>query len=250
MQSISSLLSLAVSYEQELPAPAPIQIPVGAALAALIDHTLLKPDASSAQIENLCKEARQHLFASVCVNPTHVAQCSRWLAGSPVKVCSVVGFPLGATLTPVKVNETLECIQLGASEIDMVINIGALKDQNYTLALADIQAVVQAAHQNGAIVKVIIETALLTRQEKIIACLLCRQAQADFVKTSTGFAAAGATPEDVNLMWRVVGPQMQVKAAGGVRTYADALAMIQAGAGRIGASAGVQILRQAEEAAR
>jgi deoxyribose-phosphate aldolase len=150
----------------------------------------------------------------------------------------------------VKVHETLECIRLGASEIDMVINIGALKDQNYTLALEDIQAVVQAAHQNSAIVKVIIETALLTRQEKIIACLLCRQAQADFVKTSTGFASTGATPEDVDLMWRLIGPQIQVKAAGGVRTYADALAMIQAGAGRIGASAGVQILRQAEETAR
>ncbi len=211
--------------------------------ASMIDHTLLKPDATQDQIAQLCFEARKYNFASVCVNPANVKLCAELLKGSPVKVCTVIGFPLGATSTDAKVFETQNAIQNGATEIDMVINIGALKSRDLELVASDIRSIVQAAHQGGAIVKVIIEAALLTDEEKTIACLLSKEAGADFVKTSTGFASGGATVEDVTLMRRVVGPAMGVKAAGGIRTLEDAENMIKAGATRIGASAGVKIVQ-------
>ena len=209
----------------------------------MIDHTLLKPDATQDQIAQLCFEARKHGFASVCVNPTWVELCAKLLKGSPVKVCTVIGFPLGATAPEVKAFETQNALDHGATEIDMVINIGALKARDLDLVAKDIRGVVQAAHAAGAIVKVIIEAILLTDEEKTIACLLSKEAGADFVKTSTGFASGGATVHDVALMRRVVGPEMGVKAAGGVRTYEDAENMIKAGATRIGASAGVKIIQ-------
>ncbi|MCX7668935.1 MAG: deoxyribose-phosphate aldolase [Anaerolineae bacterium] len=215
--------------------------------AALIDHTLLKPTATAAQVRQLCAEAREHGFASVCVNPTWVALCAQELAGSPVKVCTVVGFPLGADLPEVKAFAAERCIALGATEIDMVLNIGALKSQEYAAVREDIAAVVRSAHAAGGIVKVIIETAYLTAEEKVAACVLAQDAAADFVKTSTGFGPAGATVADVALMRRVVGPAMGVKAAGGIRTASDFRAMVAAGANRIGASASVQIMRELRE---
>lgn len=213
-------------------------------IASYIDHTLLKPEATPAQIVQLCAEAREQHFASVCVNASHVALCARQLAGSGVAVCTVVGFPLGATSTATKVFEAKEAIANGASEVDMVIPIGLLKAGDYQGVLNDIQAVVNACHAGNAICKVIIETALLNDAEKVAASLLCVRAGADFVKTSTGFSTGGATPSDVALMRRTVGPSMGVKAAGGVRSYADALAMIAAGATRLGASAGVAVARE------
>ncbi len=246
MQTIANLLELAVSYDQELPpAPPALELPPGAKIAAWIDHTLLKPDATAAQVKVLCQEALEYRFASVCINPAYVPLASGLLAKSPVAVCTVVGFPLGAALPEYKVFETLASISAGAREIDMVINIGALKGEAYGLVLNEITGVVQTAHNQGALVKVILEMALLTRREKIVGCLLCKAAGADFVKTSTGFGPGGATVEDVALMRRVVGAERGVKAAGGVRTLADALAMIQAGANRLGASAGVTIVREA-----
>jgi len=218
-------------------------IPHDLGLARMIDHTLLRPDATPDQLAQLCFEARKHGFASVCINPAWVQLCSQLLHGSGVKVCTVVGFPLGATSTEVKVFETRNALEHGATEIDMVINIGALKSRDLELAARDIRGVVTAAHAGGAIVKVIIEAALLTDEEKTLACLLAKEAGADFVKTSTGFSSGGATVHDVELMRRVVGPAMGVKAAGGVRTYADAESMIKAGATRIGASAGVKIIQ-------
>jgi deoxyribose-phosphate aldolase len=218
-------------------------IPSDAGLARMIDHTLLKPDATPDQVAQLCFEARKHGFASVCINPAWVKLCAELLAGSPVKVCTVIGFPLGATAPEVKAFECQKALEHGATEIDMVINIGALKARDLELAAKDIRGVVTAAHARSAIVKVIIEAALLNDEEKTIACLLAKEAGADFVKTSTGFASGGATVHDVALMRRVVGPEMGVKAAGGVRTYADAESMIKAGATRIGASAGVKILQ-------
>ena len=218
-------------------------IPQDAALAGMIDHTLLKPEATREQIAQLCFEARKHNFASVCINPTWVELCAQLLQGSPVKVCTVIGFPLGATSPEVKVFEANQAIEHGASEIDMVINIGALKARDLELVGRDIQGVVAASHARGAIVKVIIEAALLSDEEKTIACLLSKEAGADFVKTSTGFASGGATVHDVELMRRVVGPEMGVKAAGGIRTFEDAENMIKAGATRIGASAGVKIIQ-------
>lgn len=218
-------------------------IPGDMNLARMIDHTLLKPDATQEQIAQLCFEARKYGFASVCVNPAWVELCAQLLKGSDVKVCTVIGFPLGATAPEVKVFETENAIEHGASEIDMVINIGALKARDLDLVARDIRGVVAAAHARGAIVKVIIEAALLTDEEKTIACLLSKEAGADFVKTSTGFASGGATVHDVELMRRVVGPEMGVKAAGGVRTYEDAEKMLRAGATRIGASAGVKIIQ-------
>ncbi len=213
-------------------------------IASFIDHTLLKPDATSAQIEKLCAEARQHGFASVCVNPTHVHACAEILdSGTTPKVCTVIGFPLGASASSVKSYETKIAIQDGAEEIDMVINIGALKDGNKDLVKNDIQDVVNTAHGAGAIVKVIIETFLLNDSEKETACLLAKKAGADFVKTSTGFSGGGATVEDIALMRRVVGSEMGVKASGGVRNLDDARAMISAGATRIGASSGVSIVQ-------
>lgn len=218
-------------------------IPDDLTKASYIDHTLLKADATSEQITQLCKEAQEYHFASVCVNPTNVKLCASLLAGSPVKVCSVIGFPLGASVPETKAFEAEQAIKDGANEVDMVINIGALKDRNLDLVARDILAVVQTAHARNAIVKVIIETALLTNEEKQIACLLSKEACADFVKTSTGFSTAGATVEDVSLMRHTVGPLIGVKAAGGIRTTEDFEKMIKAGATRIGASAGVRIIQ-------
>jgi deoxyribose-phosphate aldolase len=216
-------------------------------VARLIDHTLLKADASQDQIAQLCYEARTYQFASVCVNPAQVKLCAQLLKDSGVPVCTVVGFPLGATPGTVKAFETQQAIRDGAREIDMVINIGALKSQDYTTVYEDIAAVVRAAHAGNAIVKVIIEAALLNDEEKVVASQLTKAAGADFVKTSTGFGPGGATVADVALMRRVVGPSLGVKAAGGVGSYADAQAMITAGATRIGASAGVRIAGEANQ---
>jgi deoxyribose-phosphate aldolase len=211
----------------------------------MIDHTLLKPDASQDQIAQLCYEARKYQFASVCVNPTHVKLAAQLLKGSGVDVCTVVGFPLGATPPTVKAFETQQAIRDGATEIDMVINIGALKSKDYKAVHEDIGAVVRAAHAANVLVKVIIEAALLTDEEKVIASQLSKTADADYVKTSTGFGPGGATVADVALMRRVIGPEMGVKAAGGVKNYEDAQAMIAAGATRIGASAGIKIVQEA-----
>lgn len=216
-------------------------------VASLIDHTLLKPEATPAQIAQLCREAREHSFAAVCVNPVNVKLCAELLKGTPVKVCSVVAFPLGATLPEVKVYEAERVIADGAQEIDMVINIGALKAGDDELVKRDIAGVVRVCHAHGAICKAIIEAALLTEEEKIRACTLAKAAGADFVKTSTGFGPGGATVEDVALMRRVVGPELGVKAAGGIRSFKDVEALVKAGATRIGASAGVKIVQEAKE---
>jgi deoxyribose-phosphate aldolase len=220
-------------------------IPEDLSLAKMIDHTLLKPDATVDQIAQLCFEARKYGFASVCINPANVRLCADLLRGSPVKVCTAIGFPLGATPPEVKAFETKTALQQGANEIDMVINIGALKSKDVEHVARDIRSVVQVAHASGALVKVIIEAVLLTKDEKVTACLLAKEAGADFVKTSTGFSTGGATVEDVALMRSVVGPEMGVKAAGGVRTLEDAEKMVKAGATRIGASAGVKIVQDA-----
>jgi deoxyribose-phosphate aldolase len=218
-------------------------IPQDMNLAKMIDHTLLKPDATQQEIAQLCFEARKYGFASVCVNPTWVSLCAELLKGSAAKVCTVIGFPLGATSSETKAFETETAMRQGATEIDMVINIGALKARDLETVAKDIRGVVNAAHARNIIVKVIIEASLLTDEEKTIACLISKEAGADFVKTSTGFAGGGATVHDVELMRRTVGPQMGVKASGGVRTFEDAASMIKAGATRIGASAGVKILQ-------
>jgi deoxyribose-phosphate aldolase len=216
-----------------------------AEVARYIDHTLLKPEASRAEIEKLCQEARAYGFASVCVNPTWVKECAFALYGSPVKVCTVVGFPLGATLPDVKAYETRRAVFDGATEIDMVINIGALKSGDDALVRRDIAAVVEAAHEACAIVKVIIEAVLLADEEKVRACRLAKEAGADFVKTSTGFSKGGATVADIALMRQTVGGALGVKAAGGVKDLNAAREMIAAGATRIGASAGVAIVQEA-----
>jgi deoxyribose-phosphate aldolase len=215
-------------------------------VAAMIDHTLLKPEATRHEIETLCQEAAQYEFASVCVNPTWVALCTRLLRDSRVKVCSVVGFPLGATTSDVKHLETRRAIFDGACEIDMVINVGALKSGELRLVERDIEAVTVPCRETRAVSKVIIEAALLTDEEKITACTLAKAAGADFVKTSTGFGPGGATAHDVALMRRVVGEEMGVKAAGGVRDLDALKAMVAAGATRIGASAGVRIVQQSQ----
>ena len=212
------------------------------AIASLIDHTILKPEATRADLIKVCREARQYNFASVCVNPYWVPLVRAELAGSPVRVCTVVGFPLGATSTEAKVAETAAAVRAGAQEIDMVINIGALRSCDNEAVKSDIQQVVKVAHDAGAIVKVILETALLDDNQKAIACTLAKLAGADFVKTSTGFGPSGATAHDVALMRSVVGPEMGIKAAGGIRTLADLQAMTAAGATRIGASASVKIV--------
>jgi len=213
-------------------------------VAAMIDHTLLKPDATRSEIETLCREAKEFGFASVCVNPTWVATCARLMRSSSVAVCSVVGFPLGATTPDTKGYETRRAIFDGASEIDMVINVGALKSGDLHLVESDIRAVTSACRESNVLSKVIIETALLTNEEKVTACTLAKAAAADFVKTSTGFVPGGATAEDVALMRRVVGEDMGIKASGGVRTLEGVKAMVAAGATRIGASAGVRIVQQ------
>jgi len=212
-------------------------------LAKLIDHTLLKPQAAKNDIQTLCEEARRYSFASVCVNPYHVLWAASLLRGTEVKVCTVVGFPLGANNRGVKVQEAQKALLEGASELDMVINLGALKEENYSLVAQDIRGVVQAAH-GQALVKIIIETCYLTDSEKIKVCLIAKEEGADFVKTSTGFGSGGATVEDVRLMRETVGPQMGVKASGGIRDLATAKAMIAAGANRLGTSSGIAIIQK------
>ncbi len=214
--------------------------------ASLIDHTLLKPEASEADIRKLCEEAAKYGFASVCVNPVWVKKASEFLRGTEVPVCTVIGFPLGATLSDVKAFEARRAIFNGAKEVDMVINVGALKSGDDCAVEDDVRAVAEAAHENGVLCKVIIETALLTDDEKVRACLASRNAGADFVKTSTGFSKGGATVEDVRLMRRTVGKALGVKASGGVKGIDDARKMFEAGATRIGASVGVKIAQEAE----
>ncbi|HFI2462793.1 deoxyribose-phosphate aldolase [Streptococcus suis] len=209
-----------------------------------IDHTILKPETTQEQVEKILAEAKEYDFASVCVNPTWVALAAESLKDSNVKVCTVIGFPLGANTPAVKAFETKDAISNGADEIDMVINIGALKTGNYDLVLEDIKAVVAAS--GDKLVKVIIEACLLTDDEKVKACQLSQEAGADYVKTSTGFSTGGATVADVALMRRTVGPDMGVKASGGARSYEDAIAFIEAGASRIGASSGVAIMNGAQ----
>ena len=220
--------------------------PTDGRVSHMIDHTLLKPDATQDQVAQLCYEAKKHSFASVCVNPSYVKLCADLLKDSDVLVCTVIGFPLGATSTETKVFEAQKAIRDGATEVDMVINVGALKSRDYERVERDIAAVARAVHAGGAILKVIIEAALLTDEEKVAACQLAKVARADFVKTSTGFGPGGATAEDVALMRRVVGQGMGVKASGGIRSYEDAKKMIAAGASRIGASASVKIAQEAE----
>ena len=211
-------------------------------IARAIDHTLLKPEATREQVERLCAEAREHGFATVCVNPTWVPLCADLLRGSDTRVCTVVGFPLGATMPEVKAFEAARTVAEGACEVDMVLNVGALKSGDYRLCERDVAAVVEASHRGGAIVKVIIEAALLTDDEKVRACELAVAAGAAFVKTSTGFGPGGATVEDVALMRRTVGPDVGVKAAGGIRTREQAEAMVLAGANRLGTSSSIPIV--------
>ena len=209
-------------------------------IASMIDHTLLKPEATPAQVEKLCAEAAEYHFASVCVNPVYIPLAARLLDGTGVKVCCVVGFPLGAIAPEQKAAEAASCAAMGAEELDMVIHVGAAKAGDWALVQRDIAGVVKAAA--GRTVKVIIETCLLTDEEKVKACEAAKAAGADFVKTSTGFSTGGATTHDIALMRKTVGPEMGVKASGGIRDYATAMAMIEAGANRIGASAGIEIV--------
>jgi deoxyribose-phosphate aldolase len=221
----------------------------GRNLARYIDHTILKPEATEAQIVQLCEEAQRFHFMAVCVNPVWVKRCVSLLSGTDTNVATVAGFPLGATLPEVKAYEAQQMAATGAREIDMVINIGALKGGDHALVARDIAAVAQAARMGGALTKVIIEAALLSEDEKKIVCRLACEAGAEFVKTSTGFSIGGATAHDVALMREVVGLNVGVKAAGGIKTYADAMTLIAAGANRIGASASVKIMQEAEQAA-
>ena len=213
-------------------------------IAAMIDHTLLKPEATAAQVEKLCAEAAEYHFASVCVNPVYIPLAARLLKDTGVKVCCVVGFPLGAIAPEQKAAEAASCAAMGAEELDMVIHVGAAKAGDWALVQRDIEGVVKAAA--GRTVKVIIETCLLTDEEKVKACEAAKVAGAHFVKTSTGFSTGGATTHDIALMRKTVGPKMGVKASGGIRDYATAMAMIEAGANRIGASAGIAIVAAAE----
>ena len=213
-------------------------------IASMIDHTLLKPEATPAQVEKLCAEAAEYHFASVCVNPVYIPLAARLLDGTGVKVCCVVGFPLGAIAPEQKAAEAASCAAMGAEELDMVIHVGAAKAGDWALVQRDIAGVVKAAA--GRTVKVIIKTCLLTDEEKVKACEAAKAAGADFVKTSTGFSTGGATTHDIALMRKTVGPEMGVKASGGIRDYATAMAMIEAGANRIGASAGIEIVAAAE----
>ncbi len=231
--------------DTEFSRPSGGQIAGRGSIARMIDHTLLRPDAIRREIQTLCTEARRYGFASVCVNPYWVPLAAAELAGSEVRVCTVVGFPLGASSTEIKRSEAEAAIRVGAREIDMVINVGALRSGDYDLVKMDILAVVEASHRGGAIVKVILETALLDDSQKAIACTLAKMAGADFVKTSTGFGPGGATAHDVALMRHVVGPEMGVKAAGGIRSLGDLEQMVAAGASRIGASASVRIVEAA-----
>ena len=215
-------------------------------LAKYIDHTILKADATAEKVEQICKEALENNFASVCINSCNVPMAAKLLKNSSVKVCTVIGFPLGAVSTAVKAFETEDAIKNGAHEVDMVINVGRLKDKNYEYVKQDIKAVVNAA-SGKALTKVIIETCLLTDEEKVTACKLAKEAGADFVKTSTGFSTGGATAKDIKLMRETVGNDMGVKASGGIHSYEDAMAMIENGASRIGASASIAICSAAEK---
>ncbi len=252
-QTRQQLPAIMTAQDVERAGPLPARsapVDPDAGVARLIDHTLLKPEAGAEQIAQLCHEAREHGFATVCVNSARVPLAAELLRDSGVAVCAVVGFPLGASLPAAKAFEAQRAIAAGAAEIDMVLNIGALKDGDLATLLDDVRAVVAACHERGAVCKVILETALLTDAEKVVACVVSREAGADYVKTSTGFGGGGATVADVALMRRAVGPDLGVKASGGVRTYADVQAMVAAGATRIGASAGVAIVQgeQGEEA--
>jgi deoxyribose-phosphate aldolase len=211
-------------------------------LAGMIDHTLLKPDATLSEIKQLCEEAIQNDFASVCVNPSYVVTCFNLIKSSNVKVCTVIGFPLGATTTQIKFLEAEEAIKNGAEELDMVINVGKLKDSDYDFIFNDLKSIADLSKRHLCTSKVILETCLLTDEEKVVACLLAKEAGLNFVKTSTGFSKNGATVHDVSLMKFVVGDKLQVKASGGIRSYEDAIAMVNAGATRLGASAGVKII--------
>jgi deoxyribose-phosphate aldolase len=222
----------------------PLAITEASTLARLIDHTLLKPDAGEEQVRAICAEAAANGFASVCVNPSWVPVCADLLLETSVKVCTVIGFPLGATLPAVKAYEVEQVAQLGAHEVDMVLNVGRLRDGDYGAVYRDIAAVADAARDNGLLLKVIMETGLLNDDQKIAACVISKEAGADFVKTSTGFNGGGATVEDIALLRRVVGPRLGVKASGGVRSAADALQMIAAGATRIGTSGGLRIVQE------
>ena len=213
-------------------------------ISQMIDHTLLKPDATSVNFQQLCEEAKQHGFWSVCVHPSWAPLCLDLLADTAVKVCTVIGFPQGLTLPAVKAYETEQVTRLGVQEVDMVLNVGRLKDGDYHIVYQDVAVVADAAHDGGALLKVIIETGLLSEEEKIAACVICKEAGADFVKTSTGFNGGGATAADIALMRAVVGPTLGVKASGGVRTAQDALTMIGAGATRIGTSGGLKIVQE------
>jgi deoxyribose-phosphate aldolase len=253
MNAQQSLLSARVDAKITSVTSEPIKVPsvtkhLGPQeLASLIDHTILKADATEEQVTQLCREAREHHFAAVCVNASYVTICGELLCDSNIDIAAVVGFPLGATLPEVKAYEAQRAIAAGATEIDMVLHVGALLDAKYSTVLSDIAAVVQACHARNAVLKVIIEAAMLTDAQKVAACYLAQQANADFCKTSTGFGPGGAKLEDVALMRRTIGPRMGLKAAGGIRTYHDAVAMIAAGATRIGASSGVKIVQEAAE---
>ena len=245
--NVKEIEELARQYEQQLPDyPAEPWLD-DRPVSGYVDHTLLKPEATAAQIKTLCEDALRYQFAAVCINPTYVSLAREVLAGSPVKVATVVGFPLGAMASEAKAFETRLATKQGADEIDMVLAIGRLKGGESAAVLDDVRAVVDAAHEGNAIVKVILEMGLLTRQEKILACLLCQASGAEFVKTSTGFLAGGATVEDVELMRRVIGSTMGVKAAGGVRSLETALQLIDMGVGRIGSTASVRICNEFRE---
>ncbi|MFN3307785.1 MAG: deoxyribose-phosphate aldolase [Anaerolineales bacterium] len=245
MNEIQDILRMAKAYAERLPeAPPAPSLPQTTSLAQWIDHTLLRPEATAEQIKQLCDQAVEFGFYSVCVNPVFVPLASGLLHNKPVRVGSVVGFPLGASAATIKALEALDCVEKGATEIDMVMNIGALKGKAYGQVLNDIWMVREVTKRQKVVLKVILETGLLTTEEKIIACLLAEAAGVDFVKTSTGFSSGGATVEDVDLMYRVVGKTTKVKAAGGIRTYEDAVKMIGAGASRLGTSAGVSIIQQ------
>lgn len=245
--NFSTILDKAKTYNEKLPDSIKFDAPTKDQIAGWIDHTLLKPQATTEQVSKLCKEAREYKFASVCINPVFIPQAVIELEGSGVPVCTVIGFPLGANQTTTKVAESKDAIDSGAIELDMVIAIGLLISGDYKAVYEDVKAVADTCHEKGALLKVIIENCYLDRFEKILACLLCKEANADFVKTSTGFGSSGAIIEDVSLMRSVVGSleEMGVKAAGGIQTWADAQNMIAAGANRIGASSGIKIITEA-----
>jgi deoxyribose-phosphate aldolase len=232
---------LQISQNQPDSASPSSEAPLPSELARYIDHTLLKPEATEEQVDKLCEEAAKHHFYSVCVNSTWVERCARRLGGTGVKICAVVGFPLGAMDIRAKAFEARTAIANGASEIDMVMNVGAMKAKNFALVREDMLAVRRACRP-GIVLKVILETCMLTDEEKVLACQIAKEVEADFVKTSTGFSRAGATVRDIALMRKTVGPKMGVKAAGGVRSYEDAVAMIRAGATRLGTSSGVLVV--------